>query len=484
MKMNCLLSGNDSVPVMFRSFALKMEEIGMPAIVINLFKCYYTQLLFGDQGKLSEREILPVGDGDVTDYESLNSYSSEGLDALDRLAVIKLNGGLGTTMGLDKTKSLIPVRKGKNFLDIILGQVEAMREDHGIPLPLLLMNSFKTHLETMTRVRDFENPGTGLPLAFVQHRYPKILQKDLSPAGCPSNPELEWNPPGHGDIYTALVTSGTLQRLLNQGFRYAFISNSDNLGAVVDERILGFMVRKEIPFVMEVARRSPSDRKGGHLTRLFKNGRFALRETAQCPDNELDSFSDIEKHRFFNTNSLWLDLKAFEKVFLEKLNMPLDVILNKKTLDPRNPKTPEVIQLETAMGSAITSFEKARAVLVPRTRFAPVKTTSDLLLVMSDCYRLNERNVIEPHPSRSESMPQVELDPRFFGKVDDFLARFPDGPPSLAGCDRFQVKGDVLFKGAVTVKGSVRISNNSASQIVIGPDAVMEKDIVVPRGDT
>jgi UTP--glucose-1-phosphate uridylyltransferase len=477
MKMNCLLSGSDSIPAMFRPFALKMEELGMPAIVINLFKCYYAQLLYGAQGKLSEKEILPVRENEVMKYETLSEYGQAGSEAMHQVVVIKLNGGLGTTMGLERAKSLIPVKDGLSFLEIILLQMRRLREKHRTELPLVLMNSFKTHLETMLEIEGFDNGSTGIPLAFVQHRYPKILEKDLSPARWPRNPELEWNPPGHGDIYTAMVTSGLLDKLLDRGYRYAFISNSDNLGAVMDEAILGCMVREHIPFLMEVAQRTPSDRKGGHLTKLLKNGRFALREIAQCPDPELSTFSDISKHRFFNTNSIWLDLKAFEKVFLTHLMMPLDVIINNKTVDPRQSDSPKVIQIETAMGSAITSFDRAGVVLVPRQRFAPVKSTNDLMLVMSDCYARSSEETIIPNPLCSEPLPEISLDQSFYGNIDNFLARFPEGVPSLLSCNELSVRGDVLFGADVRLIGKVSIRNRYDRQARIENGSTLEGEV-------
>jgi len=355
--------------------------------------------------------------------------------------------------------------------------MRVLREKHGKNIPLLFMNSFKTHLDTMLKVEGFDNGPGGLPLAFLQHRYPKILHKDLSPASWPNNPELEWNPPGHGDLYTALVTSKVLRKLLDRNIHYAFISNSDNLGAVMDERLLGYMVKEQAPFLMEVAGRTVSDRKGGHLARLRTNGRMVLREIAQCPERDLDAFQDIGRHRFFNTNSLWVDLRAMEKVFVANGMMPLDLILNPKTLDPRSPKSPAVIQIETAMGSAVSAFENAQAVKVPRTRFAPVKTSGDLLVVMSDCYDISADKTVEPSPSHAGPMPVVHLDARHYKKIDDFTARFPHGAPSLIGCESFSVKGDVLFEAGVTVTGKVHVINESDKQAVVRQGTALEGEV-------
>ena len=468
MIMECMKTTDDPQMIeMFRPFGLKMEEVGIPPIVINTFKCYYSRLLYGAQGKLPEEELLPLSDREVPSYDSLAPYVAAGREAMGKTVVIKLNGGLGTSMGLEKPKSLITVKDSMSFLDLIFGQMRALREKYAKPIPLLLMNSFKTHVDTMLSVTGFDNAGSnGVPLAFLQHRYPKILQKDHSPAAWPNNPELEWNPPGHGDLYTALVTSKLLTKLLERGIHYAFISNSDNLGAVMDERLLGFLAKENAPFVLEVAGRTVADRKGGHLARLKTNGRLVLREIAQCPERDLNAFQDITRHRFFNTNSLWLDLRAMEKVFVLHGMMPLDLILNPKTLDPRDPSSPPVIQIETALGSAVSAFENAQTVTVPRSRFAPIKTTADLLVVMSDCYQVTPEKTVEP-VSGAKKLPEVHLDNKFYKNIDAFQARFPAGAPSLLGCESLTVKGDVLFEANVVVTGKAMVVNDSKTQAVV-----------------
>ncbi|MFW5836987.1 MAG: UTP--glucose-1-phosphate uridylyltransferase [Desulfovibrionaceae bacterium] len=472
-----MISNAEDVPVMFKPFSLKMEEQTMPPIVINVFKCYFAKLLYGDQGKLTEREIDPVQPEDISHYDDLEKYAEPGLKALHKVAVIKLNGGLGTSMGLEKAKSLITVKDSMTFLDITLRQINHLRDEHKVTVPLVFMNSFKTHLDTMMRIEGFDNGDTGIPLAFLQHRYPKVLYKDYKPADWPDNPELEWNPPGHGDIYTALVTSGLLRKLRERGFTYVFISNSDNLGATLDPRILGFMSQEKLPFVMEVAERTLHDRKGGHLAKLSKNERFVLRETAQCPDGDMGDFQDIDKHRYFNTNSLWLDLRAFEKVFVANGMMPLDLIINPKRVDPRNPDSPKCIQLETAMGSAISAFADASAVEVPRKRFAPVKTTNDLLVVMSDCYVRTKEEAVHITPERKLPLPDVRLDETFYKKIDDFESRFPEGAPSLLHAQSFTVDGDVLFHKNVEVHDAVRVINGLSRQVEVEAGKRLEGEI-------
>jgi UTP--glucose-1-phosphate uridylyltransferase len=474
--LECISNTDPDLMQIFRPFALKMEEQSLPPIVINLFKCYFSQLLFGSQGKLNKKEILPVDQDELQNLASISEYKNEADEAISELVVIKLNGGLGTSMGMETAKSLLKVRNNSTFLDLILDQVTVLREKYKTPIPLLFMNSFRTHMDTMIHIKDVENPYH-LPLAFLQHKYPKVLTEDLAPAKWPDNPELEWNPPGHGDIYTALITSGILSNLLDKGYKYAFISNSDNLGATMNESILGYLKAKEFTFLMEVTPRTISDRKGGHLCRLLKNNRLAIREIAQCPENEIEEFMDIQRYSFFNTNSIWLNLEALEKVFLRHRMIPLDLIINTKNLDPRNPDAPSVFQLETAMGSAISAFDHAGALNVPRDRFAPVKTTGDLLITMSDCFVLSEMKTIVPNPERRTPMPEVNLDPDYFQKIDQFEKRFAHGSPSLMQCDFLEVKGDVFFGKNITLKGKVTLTNSSGKKARIDDDSVLEGDI-------
>lgn len=477
--LSCVSADDPRLSALFRPFALKMEQQGLPPIVINTFKCYFNQFLYGAQGKLSERDILPITVEELADYDKMDQYKPIGEKALGTTAVIKLNGGLGTSMGLESAKSLIPVKDGLSFLDLILLQAKTIRQHYGVDFPQIFMNSFKTHMDTMMEIGDFNNGITGIELAFLQHRYPKIMAQDHSPASWPQNPELEWNPPGHGDIYTAMVTSGILDALLDKGYERVFISNSDNLGAIMNRRLLGYMVKHKLPFLMEVAQRTDQDKKGGHLCRLKKNKQLALREVAQCPNNELDSFQNIDKYAFFNTNSIWVDLHVLRNVFVAHRMMPLDLIINPKTLDPRNSDSPRVFQLETAMGSAITNFLDAQAVIVPRKRFAPVKTTNDLLQVMSDCFMRTERNTIVPNPERTRPMPQISLDDEYYKKIDMFLARFPQSPPSLMECTALTVMGDVLFEADVRCEGEVRVINTASSQAIIPAGSILQGEVVL-----
>src|SRR5436305_84385 len=283
----------------------KMRSEGLPDIALDTFAHYYRLLESGERGLLPESEIEPVTE--LPSFDDLPEAGDEGRQALDRAVVLKLNGGLGTSMGMTRAKSLLEVKDGLSFLDIVARQLLRLRERFGVPLPLVLMNSFYTRDDSLAALVRYPELESGVPLDFVQGKFPKLLADSLEPATWPADPDLEWAPPGHGDLYTSILTSGMLGTLIEHGYEYAFISNSDNLGAVLDERILGWFARERLPFAMEVTDRTEADRKGGHLARR-RGGGLVLRETAQTPGDDLDAFQDVGRHRYFNTNNLWVNL--------------------------------------------------------------------------------------------------------------------------------------------------------------------------------
>jgi UTP--glucose-1-phosphate uridylyltransferase len=430
----------------------KMRREGLPQIAIDTFAHYEERLRRGEQGTLPEAELEPL-----TDVPSWDDLPDSDGSALDRVVVLKLNGGLGTSMGMTRAKSLLEVKEGHTFLDVIARQVLHLRERHGAQIPLLLMNSFATRDDTLEALKEYPDLEIdGLPLDFLQGKVPKLLADGFEPVSWPDDPALEWAPPGHGDVFTSLATSGMLAKLLERGYEYLFLSNSDNLGAVLEPRILDWFAREQLPFLSEVVDRTEDDRKGGHLARRREDGGLVLRETAQVPDEDREAFGDVGRHRFFNCNNIWVNLRALERTLAERdgvLGLPM--IVNRKTVDPTDPSSPEVVQLETAMGAAIGVFEGAGAVHVPRSRFAPVKTTSHLLVVRSDAYELTDDWTVKLAAER-DAAPIVELSDEF-KLLRDFEERFPAGPPSLVEAERLEVEGDVRFGADVVVRGRVRV---------------------------
>ena len=422
---------------------------------IAVFAHSYEILASGETGLLPEPDLEPIAE--LPRLADLQTDPEAAKAAMAATAVVKLNGGLGTSMGMDRAKSLLEVRPGKSFLDIIAEQILALRAEYGVGLPVVFMDSFRTSEDTLKALS--AHPGLetdGLPLDFLQNREPKLRSDDLTPVSWPADPTLEWCPPGHGDIYTALDGSGLLRSLIDQGYKYLFVSNADNLGARPDPALAAWFAASGSPFAAEFCRRTAADRKGGHLARRVSDGQLVLRESAQTRPEDEDAFGDINRHRFFNTNNLWLDLVALDAVLQANDGvLGLPIIRNVKTVDPADSSSPEVIQIETAMGAAIGVFEGAGAIEVDRSRFLPVKATSDLLVLRSDAYELTDDAQVRLSPSRSAA-PLVDLD-KPYKLVNDFDARFPAGAPSLIDAERLTVKGDWTFGKDVTVVGTATV---------------------------
>ena len=444
---------NDDAP---SAAALKMREAGQSEEAIRNFLDARERVVSGAATLISSASLEPatgvvrlddLPDGDVA-------------SALGQVAMIKLNGGLATTMGLRSPKSLLEAREGRSFLDVIAGQVLNLRRTHGVQLPLILMDSEATRAATLPALQQHpELAIDGIDPDFLQSMVPKLDAATMAPVQWPADPALEWCPPGHGDVYGALRRSGMLAELLARGINFAMISNADNLGSTLDPRIAAFVTREQIPFLMEVVVGTEADRKGGHVARRIEDGQLILRESAQTPPEDEESFRDYRRWRYFNTNSLWVDLRALQAILDSQDGvLRLPVIVNRKTVDPRDTSSTPVIQLESAMGAAIESFPGSRLLEVPRTRFVPVKGTDDLCVLRSDVYALTDDMHVQPVPERADSLPFVELDKSVYRLLDEFEKRFPAGVPSLREASRFVVHGDATFGADVVIRGAAEIS--------------------------
>ena len=438
-----------------RQARTKMEEAGVDPVAIDVFEHYYRLVESGETGMIPESTIEPV---EIPSLDEVDlTGSTEGLAGT---VVVKLNGGLGTSMGLDKVKSMLEVRDGLTFLDIIAHQVLAARKEHDVALPLVFMNSWRTRDDTVSALEGYDLAVDGLPLDFLQNMEPKLRADDLTPVEWKADPDLEWCPPGHGDLYTALRGTGLLDRLIEAGFKRAFVSNSDNLGATPDVRVAEWFATSGAPFAIEAVRRTPSDRKGGHFARRTSDERLVLRETAQTLDEDKEALADLSRHRFCSTNNLWFDLEAMRDELDRRDGvLGLALIKNTKTVDPADADSPEVIQIESAMGAAIEVFDDSQLIEVTRERFLPVKTTNDLLVLRSDCYELTESHALSLADG-VESVPFVDLDSSYYKLVGEFDERFPDGVPSLRKAKELVVEGDWTFGKDVTVVGEARLEGD------------------------
>ncbi len=432
----------------------KMREAGINPAAIENFSHYWRLCASGETGLIREDTIRPLLDPPQLDQVDVTGADARA--ALQQTAIIKLNGGLGTSMGLDRSKTLLTVRDGKNFLDLIVDQVRHARERFGARLPLLFMNSFRTREDALAHLARYPDIAVdGLPLDFLQNAEPKILADDLSPVSWPADPDLEWCPPGHGDLYPALWGTGVLDALLGAGFRYASVANGDNLGAAPDARLAGWFAASGAPYAAEVCVRTANDRKGGHLAFRASDGQLILRDTAQTAAEELPFFTDEHRHPYFHTNNLWLNLERLRDLLAERdgvLGLPL--IRNEKTVDPADPYSPKVIQLESAMGAAIEVFPGATAIAVGRDRFLPVKTTNELLLLRSDVFGLCADGRLR---SQVERIPEIDLDGHY--KLIDDFDRLVKVVPSLRRATSLRVRGEWSFDQPAEVVGEVELAD-------------------------
>ena len=324
-----------------------------------------------DQNKyITWSKIQQIDEHILTYYDDLKQTDK---NLKNKVCSIKLNGGLGTTMGLNGPKSLLTVKDNLTFLDITIEQTK--KSD----VQLVLMDSFYTHEKTKEYLQSKEISHV---IQFNQSCYPRILTETMEPLI--SNDRNHLYPPGHGDLLQSLYDSGTLKKLLDLGIKYAFISNIDNLGATIDYDILNDFIESKADFAIELTNKTLNDTKGGTLIKYEDN--YKMFEVAQCPPENLDQFTSLDVFKFFNTNNVWINLETIEKVIQSNYLEKVDLIINPKKLKDGR----DCIQLEYAIGGMVTFFDNVKCYLVPRNRFIPVKRNSDLDLVRSNNYLLSD----------------------------------------------------------------------------------------------
>ncbi|KAK6428715.1 UTP-glucose-1-phosphate uridylyltransferase, partial [Oleoguttula sp. CCFEE 5521] len=284
----------------------------------------------------------------------------------------------------------------------------------------------------------------------------------------------DWYPPGHGDVFESLYNSGILDKLLERGVEIVFLSNADNLGAVVDLNILQHMVESRSEYIMELTDKTKADVKGGTI--IDYEGQARLLEIAQVPKQYVNEFKSIKKFKYFNTNNIWMNLRAVKRI-VESNELAMEIIPNGKTIpaDKKGEADISIVQLETAVGAAIRHFNNAHGVNVPRRRFLPVKTCSDLMLVKSDLYALKHGQLVMD-TNRFGGAPLIKLG-NDFKKVSNFQARI-SSIPKILELDHLTVTGAVNFGRGVVLKGTVIIVATEGSTIDIPPGSILENVVV------
>lgn len=443
-----------------KSIIAAMQEKKLDPLIIEEFKRRVKLVYNGATGKVSKEDIDSLDPNNCIDLDSMTGHAKN--EDWQKLVQIKLNGGLGTSMGLTQAKTLIQVKDGLNFLEIILHQTRLLRKQKSCELPMLFMNSFNTQKDSLAvgGIQDINAElSTPMPPDFLQNMVPRIDAKSLKPL-TPLDDPAHWCPPGHGDIFLALKITGTLNKLIDAGYKVAFISNGDNLGATPDDRILKLFLKENLDWASEVTPKTRADLKGGVLFQNRRSQRTELLEIAQVEDDFVKEFQDVSHFPYFNINNLWVNLEAL-KSKLDSDNLPLSLIVNPKQFNGL-----PILQLETAMGAAIGNFENSRVIIVPRSRFAPVKSCADLLVRKSDIYILdpNTGNLLV-NPERKASEPTIKLDDNY-KKIQDFQSLFMQ-IPSLINITHLEIEGKILFDMPVTLCGEIKLVNTSESALSI-----------------
>lgn len=442
-----------------KAMEIELENTNLSKENKNKFIKIFSRYL-SNRKKLNWSKIEPINDK-IPIYKNLNE-TDEICDAfnLSKLVVLKLNGGLGTTMGCKGPKSAINVKEDENFLDLVIKQMEELHKNNNICIPLIIMNSFNTQKHTERMLKKYQGVRT-----FNQSEFPRILNSSLMPM----EGDNSTYPPGHGDLFSSIYESGMLNQLIKEGKEILFISNIDNLGATVDKKILNYVIKNKHDFCMEVTNKTRADVKGGTL--INYEGKIKLLELAEVPEDYKSEFNSIRKFKIFNTNSIYINLKILKRK-MENGGLNLDIIENKKII-----KGETIIQLETAIGSAIKYFNNPTGIIVPRTRFLPVKSCSDLFLLRSSLF-VEEMGTLTLSKLRGyQTLPLVKLLGEKFQKINSFEKRFKS-TPDLIELDHLTVSGEVIFGKNVILKGTVIIIANKGNVIQIPNGAILEDCIL------
>ncbi|KAA6400665.1 MAG: UTP-glucose-1-phosphate uridylyltransferase [Streblomastix strix] len=457
-----------------------------------------------DKCKIVWEKVKPLTKDQIIEYESLEvGEPSEIRNMLSKIAIVKLNGGLGTTMGLSGPKSTIVIRNRKNFLQLTFEQVMHINKQYQVNIPIVIMNSFYTEVQTQEFVKQF--PKLNI-ICFNQNQFPRLNRETLLPiAQSRDAPDEYWYPPGHGDIYDCLHHYGTLDQLIGQGIEVLFLSNIDNLGATPDDRIMRQFLNPQkskdannTDILIELTSKLPVDVKGGTVINYpLSDGSnqmgFKLLEIAQVPADHIDEFKSVRVFSVFNTNNVWIRT-GFLKKTLETENLKLDVIQNPKNI----PGLPPILQLETACCAIVSCAKRIEIVHVHRLRFIPTKTCADLMLLMSDYYELlpypngeqqqddkeqKEKDQTEAkqepcflHVSKKRNFhtttPSISLGP-FYSTITDLQKRCPH-IPSLVDMEGLTVVGDVSFGSGVCIKGQVAVVAPTGQKLILPPGSVLD----------
>ena len=426
----------------------------------KLYQQYLASLKQNDKNSIIN-QLAPLQFDDKLSYKDLKKpLLTEKL--LQELVVCRFNGGLGTSMQCTLPKSSISVTADKNFLDLAIDQLNYFEIANKTSLPLLLMNSFYTTAQTKLAIKKYNKPNLQI---FEQSCYPRLAENlkngDTTPLSKKELGIQACYPPGHGDFFLKFQDSGLLKKFISQGKKYLFLSNIDNLGALVDFTILNYLAENDCPFLMEVTKKLQNDIKGGSLLKNKTSNRIKLVETAELAQLSQEQLNSLKgKLNIFNTNNIWINLISLEKQLKQK-SWRLDLVQNRKKIAGRN-----ILQLETIIGSAISNFKQAKLLEVPRDRFIPVKKVSDLLLVRSNLFKLNKSAGFKFQEQKPfQDFPQLDLgDINSISQFEKSFAFIPD----ILDLKSLSLQGEIYFSKGIKLKGRIVIKSKKPYTVSSG----------------
>jgi len=389
---------------------------------------------------------------------------------LAKIVCVKLSGGLGTSMACAFPKALIEVRDDTTLLDLCVRQLVHYNTRFGANVPLALMTSFHTRRALAANLAYYRSK---LDIhTFEQSAQPRIDAETHSPLPDPQLSDAidpsQWYPPGHGEFYESFARSGLLAAFIAQGREWAFVSNIDNPGAQPDPRILAHIQEEmaSCDFCAEVTPKTLSDVKGGVFIRV--DGQIRLIESAQIPESLKADFKGNSAFKYFNTNNLWINLRAL-KSLVDNDQISTDVISNIKRL----PNNRRIVQLESAISSAARVFAAPACLAVSRDRFMPIKTCDDLLPLLSGLVRIDPRGFCA---LTTAALPLIKLG-QHFASLREFGERM-GAAPELTGLTHLTVAGRVRFGRGVRLRGNVIIIASDDREICIPDGATLENVVV------
>eukprot|EP01114_Cavostelium_apophysatum_P000375 TRINITY_DN1034_c0_g1_i2.p1 TRINITY_DN1034_c0_g1~~TRINITY_DN1034_c0_g1_i2.p1 ORF type:complete len:384 (-),score=100.13 TRINITY_DN1034_c0_g1_i2:54-1205(-) len=374
-------------------------------------------------------------------------------------------------MGCKGPKSVLPVLTNNghsaSFLDCKVQQIESLNIEYGVDVPLVLMNSFMTNDDSKKIAQKYS--GRKLPIyTCLQQKFPLMYRDTLSPVPKSSSDFDNWYPPGSGDVFATLRRSGLLDKFMAEGKEFIFVNNVENLSGTVDFKILNSLANSPHDFLLEVTDRISTDTTGG-LPILYMDNKLHILEIAQIPPTEIGKFG-VTNFKFWNTNNIWVKMPTLAKK-LNEGSLDIDFTVKYRTVGGRS-----VLQVETPASMAIHSFQNTKMMLVPRSRFRSIKTTSQLLQVQSDIYEVHNGALVMNSKRVPATEPLVKLGEEF-RKLDDYNKRFKT-IPKLLELDHLTVSGDVTFGANVTLKGTVIIVADTGSRIDIPDGTTLENKII------